>query len=292
MIKSMTGFGRGSYTKEGREYLIEIKTVNHRYSDISVRISRTYSYLEPKIREILSKKVVRGKIDVNVWVEDYGTSGRNVLLDEGLSDLYIDALNKIKQKYDISEEISLSLVSRFPDILKLKKEDDDEDMIWNEMKTALDQAIDSLIQMREKEGYQLKIDILEKSSNLDRYITGIESRAPHVVIDYKTKLQNRIKDIIGNAQLDEGRLEIEVALFADRCSIEEEITQFKSHIKQLNQIVEINEPIGRKLDFLIQEFNREINTIGSKANDLEITKIVVEAKSEIEKIREQIQNIE
>ena len=292
MIKSMTGFGRGTFTKEGREYLVEIKTINHRYCDISIRISRAYSYLEPKIREILSKKVIRGKIDVSIWVEDYGTAGRNVLLDEGLADLYIDALNKIKQKYNISEEINLSLISKFPDILKFKKEDDDEDMIWNEMKASLDHAIDSLIQMREKEGYQLKIDILDKSANLDRLIKEIENRAPFVVIDYKTKLHNRIKDIIGDVQLDEGRLEIEIAVFADRCSIEEEITRFKSHIKQLNQIVEISEPIGRKLDFLIQELNREINTIGSKANDLEITKFVVEAKSEIEKIREQIQNIE
>ena len=292
MVKSMTGFGRGMYSKDGREYLVEIKSVNHRYLDTSVRTSRAYGYLEGKIREILIKKISRGKVDINVWIDDFGTNGRTVLLDEGLADLYINALNKIKQKYSVNEEISISLVSRFPDILRVKKEENDEEGIWSELQEALSQAVESMLVMREREGAQLKNDILEKTGNIVALISQVEVRSPMVVCDYRTKLQSRIKDIIGGTQVEEGRLELEIALFADRCSIEEEITRLKSHIKQVEQTLESDQAVGRKLDFLVQEMNREINTIGSKANDLEITKIVVEAKSEIEKIREQIQNIE
>lgn len=292
MIRSMTGFGRGTFSSDGREYLVEIRTVNHRYSDISIRISKAYSYLESKIREELGKKIIRGKVDVNVWIDDYGTRGRTVLLDEGLADLYMNSLKKLKQRYVINEEVSLSLISRFPDVLRVKKEEDDEDVVWSELKQALTQSVDALIVMREKEGAQLKNDILEKTGILNTYVYQIESRAPLVVNEFRNRLHNRIKDILGDTKVDEGRLEVEVALFADRCSIEEEITRLKSHIKQLDHSLEGSQAVGRKLDFLVQEMNREVNTIGSKANDLEITKVVVEAKSEIEKVREQIQNIE
>lgn len=292
MIRSMTGFGRGVNTVEGRDYLVEIKTVNHRYNDISIRLSRVYGFLESKVRETVSKKIGRGKIDINIWVEDYGTRGRNLLLDEGLADLYIDALKKIKDKYNLEDNINLSLISRIPDILRVRKEDDDEEAIWNEMKEALDKAIENLIIMREQEGNQLKVDFLEKLKTLDSLILQIDKRAPLVAGEYASKLQIRIKELLGESQIDDGRLEQEVAVFADRCSIAEEIIRFKSHIKQFYSILESDQSIGRKLDFLVQEMNREINTIGSKANDLEITKLVVEAKSEIEKIREQIQNVE
>lgn len=292
MVRSMTGFGRGIFVNNGREYLVEIKTVNHRYTDISIRISRAYSYLESKIRECISKKIFRGKVDVNVWIEDYGVSGRNVLLDEGLADLYVDALKKARQKYGIDEDISLSLIARFPDVLKVKKEEDDEEVLWNELQNALNQSIDSLIKMREKEGIQLKNDLFEKAKNIEGMVLQIESKAPLVVSDYRIKLQNRIKEILGGANIDEGRLELEVALFADKCSIEEEITRLRSHLRQLRHFLDADQAVGRKLDFLIQELNREINTIGSKANDIEITRVVVEVKSEIEKIREQVQNIE
>lgn len=292
MVRSMTGFGRGTSTENGREYLVEIKTVNHRYLDTSIRITRAYSFLENRVRETISKKIVRGKVDISIWIEEFGTSGRTMLLDEGLVNLYIDSLNKIKQKYGINEEISLSLVSRFPDVLKVRKEEDDEETIGRELEKALNEAVASLIQMREREGLQLKNDILEKTQNLLSMVSQIETRAPDVIVEYKTKFKGRIKEHLGDVSMDEGRLEMEVALFADRCSIEEEITRLKSHIKQVKQVLDGGEAVGRKLDFLVQEMNREINTIGSKANDLEITKLVVESKSEIEKIREQIQNIE
>lgn len=292
MIKSMTGFGRGTFTNAGKEYLIEIKAVNHRYLDISVKSSRAYGYLEPKIREYVTKLLGRGKIDINIWVEDYGTDGRLVLVDEGLADLYVDALSKLKERYNVGDNITLMLLSRFPDILKVKKDEEDEDAVWNDLQTALKDAIDSLVEMRIKEGNQLKNDIIEKSMNIQSNIDCIEKRAPLVVEEYRTKLNNRIKDLLGDNQVDSNRLEQEIAFFADRCSIDEEITRLRSHVKQLGQALDTEQGVGRKLDFIVQEMNREINTIGSKANDLEITKYVVEVKSEIEKIREQIQNIE
>jgi len=292
MIKSMTGFGRGTYTNGGKEYLVEIKAVNHRYLDTTVKTSRAYAYLEPKIREFVTKQLGRGKIDVNIWIEDYGTSGRTVLVDEGLADLYVEALSRLKDKYNVSDNVTLTLLSRFPDILRVKKEEDDEDSVWKELKEALKLSVEALIEMRVKEGNQLKNDIFEKASTIETNVNSIEKRAPSVVEEYKNKLTNRIKDLIGDSQVDAGRLEQEVAFFSDRCSIDEEITRLRSHIKQLRQALETDQGVGRKLDFLVQEMNREINTMGSKANDLEITKCVVEVKSELEKIREQIQNIE
>lgn len=292
MVRSMTGFGRGNIVKDGREYLVEIRTVNHRYLDTSIRMSRAYSYLEGKIREAVNKRLARGKVDISIFIDDYGIRGRSVLLDEGLADLYIDALKKLKQRYSLNDDVSLSLITRIPDILKVRKEDEDEDTVWNELLEALNLSIDSLITMREKEGNQLKNDIMQKAEVLSTLLVKIEERAPAVVVEYKEKLLSRIKELMSDGSVDEGRLELEVALFADRCSIAEEITRFKSHIKQLTQALEAGQSIGRKLDFLVQEMNREVNTIGSKANDLDITKTVVEMKSEIEKIREQIQNIE
>ncbi|MGE5474474.1 MAG: YicC/YloC family endoribonuclease [Ignavibacteriales bacterium] len=292
MIKSMTGFGRGTFSNGGKEYLVEIKAVNHRYLDTSVKTSRAYGYLEPKIREHITKQLGRGKIDVNIWIEDYGTDGRTVLVDEGLADLYVDALTKLKERYNVSDNITLTLLSRFPDILKVKKDEDDEDAVWNDLQTALKDAINSLVEMRVREGNQLKNDIIEKSAIIETNVNNIEKRAPLVVDEYRIKLNNRIKDLLGDNQVDSARLEQEIALFADRCSVDEEITRLRSHVKQLAQTLDNEQGVGRKLDFLVQEMNREINTIGSKANDLEITKYVVEVKSEIEKIREQIQNIE
>ncbi|MGE5329506.1 MAG: YicC/YloC family endoribonuclease [Deltaproteobacteria bacterium] len=292
MIKSMTGFGRGTYSNGGKEYLVEIKAVNHRYLDTSVKTSRAYGYLEPKIRELVTKQLGRGKIDVNVWIEDYGTDGRTVLIDEGLADLYVSALEKLKERYNVNDNISLVLLSRFPDILKVKKDEDDEEAVWADLQQALKGAVDSLVEMRYKEGNQLKNDIIEKTITIESNIKYIEARAPLVVEEYRTKINNRIKDLLGDNQVDASRLEQEIAFFADRCSVDEEITRLRSHVKQLRQTLETDQGIGRKLDFLVQEMNREINTIGSKANDLEITKYVVEVKSEIEKVREQIQNIE
>lgn len=291
MLRSMTGFGRGNFIVGQREYLCEIRTINHRYCDISIKMPRIYSCLENKIREVINQKIARGKVEVSIWVEDYGTEGRRVQLDEGLVDLYMEAFSLLKQKYNLNDEINLLLISRMPDIFTIKYEKD-EDTVWKEMKQAVDQAIDNLIKMREEEGERLKKDLVEKIATLKKLVNQIEIRAPMVVEDYRNRLQSRIKEILVDFPAEEGRLELEVAIFAERCNIDEELVRLKSHIEQMYKTLEMEQPVGRKLDFLIQEMNREINTIGSKANNLEITKIVVEVKSEIEKIREQIQNLE
>lgn len=292
MIRSMTGFGRGEYKGEGQEFLVEIKTVNHRYSDIYLKLPRQISFLEEKVRETVNKSIARGKIDVYVSYDEYGEDSKIVLLDEPLAKAYIKSVETLRDKFNLKDDISVSLIAKFPDILKVEKTEADEDKTWRGLKTALDNALDSLVRMREIEGEGLKNDILERASYIQQIVRSMEGRAPEVVKEYKQRLENRIKELLDQQVVDESRLAMEVAIFADRCSIDEELVRLNSHIKQLKETLCMEQPVGRKLDFLVQEMNREVNTIGSKSNDLEITKNVVEIKSEIEKIREQVQNIE
>ncbi len=292
MIKSMTGFGRGESRGDGKEFQVEIKTVNHRYSDLFIKMPRQISYLEEKVRSTISKELSRGKIDVFISFEDYSEDSKVVLIDEALSKAYISSVEILKNKYGLKDDISVSLIARFPDVLKVEKAEQDENALWQLLKIAVDNAIASLISMRKIEGEGLKKDILEKILYIEKILKDITDRAPEVVKEYKQKLENRIKELIEQQTIDENRIAMEVAIFADRCSIDEEILRMGSHLSQLREALELEIPVGRKLDFLIQEMNREINTIGSKANDLSITKNVVDIKSEIEKIREQVQNIE
>lgn len=291
MIKSMTGFGRGEYGVEGKRYLVEIKSINHRFTDISIRMPRSFNFLEDKIRQFVLKDISRGKIEVYIFIENLGLEGRSVLVDKALASLYIKELKELNRELDLQDDLTLSSLLRLPEILKVES-DNDDDSIWSELSNALDSAIKNLIMMREQEGIKLKNDILNRSNIIKDMVSNIETRAPKVVTEYKERLNNRLKELLDNASIDETRLAMEVAVFADRASICEEVTRLKSHLNQLSMILESKESIGKKLDFLVQEMNREVNTIGSKANDLEITKLVVEAKSEIENIREQIQNIE
>lgn len=293
MIKSMTGFGRGESQGGGKEFLVEIKTVNHRYSDIFIKIPRPVSYLEDKVRELVNKNLSRGKIDIYISYEDHSEDSKNVLLDEGLVKAYIKAVELLKDKYSLKDDISVSLIARFPDILKVEKAEEDADKIWSVLKVALGNALDNLVTMRENEGEELRSSLLEKADYIENVLKDISLRSPDVVKEYKQRLENRIKELLEQQTVDEGRLTMEVAIFADRCSIDEEIVRLKSHISQMRETLDIkNQPVGRKLDFIVQEMNREINTIGSKANDLLIAKNVVEIKSELEKVREQVQNIE
>ncbi len=292
MIRSMTGFGRGESQNSSKKFIVEIKTVNHRYSDVFTRLPRQLSFLEDRVRELVSKSLSRGKIDVYVSYEDYGEDGKTVLLDDALAKAYINAAELLRDKYSLRDDISVSLIARFPDILKVEKTEDDEEELWLLLKAALENALAALVRMRELEGEGLKASILEKTQYMQSVLKEITQRAPDVVKEYKIKLENRIKELLEQQTIDENRLAMEVAIFADRCSIDEEIVRLNSHISQLTEALNMQQPVGRKLDFLIQEMNREINTIGSKANDLNITRHVVEIKSEIEKIREQIQNIE
>ncbi len=214
-------------------------------------------------------------------------------LDEPLASAYIQAVEKLKEKYSLKDDLSVSLISRFPDVLRIEKNEDDEEHLWSVLKRALDLAIDSLLQMREKEGNELRNSLLQKADYMETIISDISQRSPQVVTEYKQKLEYRIKELLNQQTIDENRIAMEVAIFADRCGIDEELVRLGSHLTQLRDILNIKkQPIGRKLDFLVQEINREINTIGSKSNDIIITKNVLELKSEAEKIREQIQNME
>lgn len=292
MIRSMTGFGRGESKGDGKTFIIEIKTVNHRYSDVFVKMPRSISFLEDKVRELVNKSVSRGKIDVYITYEEIGEDSRTVVLDEALANAYLKTLTQARDKFGLKDDLSVSLLTRFPDVLKVEKVEEDEDKIWELLKVALENALRSLVSMRENEGQELKNSLCERSEYIESILKIIVGRAPEVVKEYKQKLESRIQDILDQKTIDETRLAMEVAIFADRCSIDEEIVRLGSHLGQLREALQMQQPVGRKLDFLVQEMNREINTIGSKANDLIITKNVVEIKSEVEKIREQIQNIE
>lgn len=292
MIKSMTGFGRGEYQENGKKASIEIKTVNHRYMDIFVKYPRMLAFLEDKVREIISKNISRGKIDVFINYEDVGEDSKNVVLDEALAGAYLKALNTLGSKFDLRDDVTVSMVARFPDVLRVEKAEDDEGELLKIVSNAVQSALEALLKMRITEGAALKTSLLEKLNNVSTVVEQIEKRAPSVVKEYMDKLNGRLKELLDQQSVDESRIATEVAIFADRCSVDEEIVRLKSHIVQFTETLDLEIPIGRKLDFIVQEMNREINTIGSKANDVNITKLVVEVKSEIEKIREQVQNIE
>lgn len=293
MVRSMTGFGRGTFSESGKEFTVEIKSVNHRYIDFYIKLPRQIAYLEERVREAVSKSIFRGKVDIFISFEDRSDDSKSIMLDEPLAGAYIQAIEKLKNKYSLKDDLSVSLVSRFPDVLRIEKTQDDEEQLWSILRTALDMAVASLLQMREKEGNELRSSLLQKAEYMEEIISQITDRSPEVVIEYKQKLENRIKELLNQQTIDENRIAMEVAIFADRCGIDEELVRLGSHLIQLRDILNIKkQPVGRKLDFLVQEINREINTIGSKSNDITITKCVLELKSETEKIREQIQNME
>lgn len=293
MVKSMTGFGRGEAQDARRQFTVEIKTVNHRYNDIVVRMPKRFTYLEEKIKEIIKSEIKRGRVEIYVSVENIQGTDSRISLNIPLVHQYLNVLNEMKNEFNVHDDISVSLLSTFPDVLVIETEEENEDEIWKCLQIATVKAVDMLIKMRVAEGERLREDILKKCKYIQGIVNKIEFRAPNVVNEYKAKLKERIRELLDEtAQLDENRVNMEVALFADKCSIDEEIVRLRSHIKQLIRAFDEVNAIGRKLDFLIQEMNREINTIGSKASDLEIINYVVEIKSELEKIREQVQNIE
>ena len=292
MVKSMTGYGRCENEAEGRKFSVEIKSVNHRYNDISIRLPRTMNYLEDKIRKTLMKKIMRGKTDVYINFESFADDDVNIKVNDALASAYCEKLNYLRTKYGLTCVDTLDLVAKFPDVITVEKVQDDEDAIWNILLPALEGALDNFISMREVEGEALKEDILNKAAIIENYVKEIKERAPLVAEDYRNRLEARLAELMGDTNFDEQRILTEVTVFADRACIDEEITRLTSHISQLRDIFKKNEPIGRKLDFLIQEMNREANTIASKSNDIKITQTTIDLKSEIEKIREQIQNIE
>lgn len=292
MIKSMTGFGRAQAEKDGYAITVEIKTVNHRYNDIFIRMPRHMTFMEERVRNEILRRIARGKIDAYITFEETKDAPKTVSCDFELIKAYMEAFDVLKNQYGVKDDIGLSLFAKIPDVFTVKKQETDENVLWSILKPVLDEALNCVVLMREKEGKELKLDLLQKCNYIENMIEEISKRAPCVVTDYKNRLEARIKELVQQQNIDEYRIATEVAIFADRCSIDEEIVRLKSHIEQVRHTLEMCQPVGRKLDFLIQEMNREINTIGSKANDIFITRIVVDLKSEIEKLREQVQNIE
>lgn len=292
MIKSMTGFGRGNVDSHQRSFVVEIKTVNHRYCDLNIRMPKSFMPIEDKIRKLILEKVNRGKIDVFITETSYENKKVKAVLDENLADSYVECLKKIKEKYDIKENISIGLIAKFQDIITLKQENEDLDEVWNGLNTALSGALKMLLDMREKEGMKLKDNVILKCNSIKKYLDSINDMSENLVEEFRQKLTLRLKDLMKDYTIDENRIAMEVAIFADKSCIDEEIVRLGSHVVQFKDTLELEEPIGRKLDFILQEMNREANTIASKSTNLQITKLVLNVKNEIEKIREQIQNIE
>ncbi len=294
MIKSMTGFGRGEYSDGKRVITIEIRSVNHRYCDIQVRMPRRYSFAEDAVRNSVKEHISRGKIDVQMSVEYVSESDIRVELNKPLVKQYIDNMKVLKDEFGVSGDISLDLICGMPEVLKQLSDVEDEDEIKGSIVRATEAAAENLERMREVEGGKLAKDLLERAGYIKELVSGIEERAALLPGLYKEKLRARINDLTdGITVITEDRLAQETALFADKADITEEITRLKSHMDQMKSIItEGKGPDGKKLDFLVQEMNREANTIGSKANDLSITEEMLKIKSEVEKIREQVQNIE
>ena len=293
MAISMTGFGRGEFKNDNYQFLVECKTINHKYCDINVRLPRKISFLEDRIRNYVKNFVKRGRVDLYIKLDLIGSEDVNLKFDDKLATQYVNILKDIKEKFDLQDDISVMSVAKFPDIVRCEEKEEDEDLYWDMLKEALDMALEKLTQMRKVEGEKLAKDTLDRCDILKNLVDEIEKYSDSVVDEYKEKLNTRITEILDNPSIiDENRLAQEVAIFADKSSITEEIVRFRSHIEQLKNTVVKNDSIGRKIDFLIQEMNREVNTTGSKSSNINITNLVVEVKSELEKIREQIQNIE
>lgn len=291
MIRSMTGFGRGSYEANGRTYTIEIKSVNHKYSDVTVKLPRFLNSLEDNIRKKVLSSISRGKVDVFITFENRSSQGVNIKINKELAKEYIKNLKELAEETGIKYELDIVDVSKLPDILKIE-ENSNEELIWPELSIALEEAIKNFVNMRETEGEKLALDIKNRLDIIEEKIATIAKYSSTLVTEYMEKLHTRVKELMKKDLVDETRLAQEIVIFSDKCSIEEELTRLNSHIAQFNKLLKESSPIGKKFDFLVQEMNREVNTIGSKANCLEITNRVIDIKTEIENIREQIQNIE
>ena len=291
MIKSMTGFGRGKYENEGRTYTVEIKSVNHKYSDINVRLPRFLNSVEDKIRKREAEVISRGKIDIFVSFENYSNKGTTIRINKDLAKEYIKELKALADEAELKFDLNVIDVSKFPEILKLEDEDNDE-LIGQEVMIALDDALEKFVDMREIEGQKLVQDIEKRIYIIQEKVNEVANFSSTLVEEYMARLQTRVNELLAPGVVDEARLMQEIVIFSDKSSIEEELTRLKSHISQFLELIKQASPIGKKIDFLIQEINREVNTIGSKANSLDITNKVIEIKTEVENIREQIQNIE
>ncbi len=291
-MKSMTGYGRNEAVIDGKKIACEIKSVNHRYSDYNIKVPRNFGFLEDRIRRLAAEKIKRGKIDIYVSIEYCEQADRQIFLNEELASEYLNALNALGEKFNLVNDISLMRVAHLPDIFRTERRQEDEEELWEQVRSVAEGALEAFSAMREREGERISEDLKNRIKYMRTVAAKIEKRSPETAKEYEEKLYSKIKEVLENHDVDESRILTEVALFADKVAINEELVRLSSHFDEFEKILESNDAAGRRLDFLIQEINREINTTGSKANDIEIARDVVELKSETEKLREQVQNIE
>ena len=292
MLKSMTGYGRSEMTVSGRHIIFEIKSVNHKYFEFNSRISRGYLFLEDKLKAYLQGKLSRGKVDVFLQIETLEDADVQVQVNHSLAAGYYAALQELRERYSLPDEPTLALLTRYGDIFSVHRAPENEEEIWQAVQQAAEPAVESFLRMREAEGARLREDILSKAQRILELVGQVEQETPQTVKEYQERLEAKIQELLGDAHFDEQRVLTEVAVFADKVAVDEETVRLRSHFQQLEKLIDSQEPVGRKIDFLVQEMNREANTIGSKSVNSRIAYLVVDIKSEIEKIREQVQNVE
>ena len=292
MIKSMTGFGRAELIDEEKKITVEMKSVNHRYLDVNMRMPKKFSVFEASIRSLLKEYIQRGKVDVFITCEDYTQSRVSVKYNREIAQQYLGYLQEMSRDFQLSGEINAALLSRYPEVLTMEEQTEDEEEMWGALEGVIRNAAVQFVEARTKEGIELKRDILDKLEKMEEKVELVEKRSPDIIKEYREKLETKVKELLADTQMEESRIAAEVILYADKICTDEETVRLKSHIKHTKSVLDEKEGIGRKLDFIAQEMNREANTILSKANDLETSNLAIDLKTEIEKIREQIQNIE
>ena len=292
MLKSMTGYGRSEMTVGGRHIIFEIKSVNHKYFEFNSRISRGYLFLEDKLKAYLQGKLSRGKVDVFLQIETLEDADVQVQVNHSLAAGYYAALQELRERYSLPDEPTLALLTRYGDIFSVHRAPENEEEIWQAVQQAAEPAVESFLRMREAEGARLREDILSKAQRILELVGQVEQETPQTVKEYQERLEAKIQELLGDAHFDEQRVLTEVAVFADKVAVDEETVRLRSHFQQLEKLIDSQEPVGRKIDFLVQEMNREANTIGSKSVNSQIAYLVVDIKALIEKIREQVQNVE
>ena len=292
MVRSMTGYGRGEAVLNDRTIIAEVRSVNNRYLDCTVKLPRLYIFAEDAIKSRVQSSISRGKVDVFITIDSSKADGVNVTLNKSVTDGYYAALTELRDAYGLRDDISVSLLSRFQDVFLVEKAQEDIEAVAADICTVLDMALADFTAMREREGVKLRADICARAATIAELTSYVEAQSPKTVADYRARLEAKMREVLQNNQIDESRLLTEAAIFADKVAVDEETVRLRSHLDQLKSMIDLDGPVGRKLDFLIQEFNREANTIGSKCNDIETSKRVIDIKAEIEKIREQIQNLE
>ncbi len=292
MIRSMTGYGRSQMIINGRDILVEIRSVNHRYYEYNSRVPRAYNYIDEKLKALLKSGISRGKVDVSVTINNIEGRDTEVAVNKGVAEGYINALRSVADELCVADDLTLSNLIRLPDVFIVQKTPDNEDEIWSDVSKVAEEALSRFVAMRETEGEKMRSDVLSKADYIIEMVGKVEELSPQTVENYRERLYRKLSEVLEGKDIDQQRIVTEAAIFAEKIAVDEETVRLRSHISQLRELVNSNESIGRKLDFIVQEMNREVNTIGSKAQDLNITKIVVDMKAELEKIREQIQNIE